>query len=229
MTFFIYYHFMKIIIYFLLLFPLMSCNDQNKNRTYYKNREFTYQVMISQDSILTEEREIKLKVSAGLRAKIMTGGQIGIQYTYMDIKDPKTKKSLIETTGAIDNGERVFIHPPRMAYMEFAEIPPMPDIRRKTSVGVNSEGVLDGIKGHGDLDGLEIKQVDTVVAKKNVTLLGKDYNDVWIIKGENTNYLDELGKYKATYWFDQNYGFIRMKYEKPNGEIVDIKLKSTED
>lgn len=70
--------------------------------------------------------------------------------------------------------------------------------------------------------------MDTVVAKKNVTLLGKEYNDVWVINGENTNYLDELGKYKATYWFDQNYGFIRMKYEKPNGEIVDIKLKSVE-
>lgn len=208
---------------------LFSCSAQEKDETYYKGREFTYQVEISERDSVLKTHEIKLKVIGGLRAKIMTGGQTGIQYTYTDVIDSTTNKPLIETTGAIDKDNRVFIHPPRMAYMTFAEIAPFPDINRKTKIGVNSEGVLSGIKGHGDLDGKQIKQVDTVVAKKDVKLLGKKYSDVWIIHGENTNYLDEIGKYKVIYWFDQNYGFIRMKYIKPNGETVDLKLKETKD
>src|SRR5699024_8861788 len=128
-----------------------SCSAQEKSKTYYEGREFTFQVEISKDSSILEKREIKLKVTGGLRAKIMTGGQIGIQYIYPGVIDSTTGKDLIETTGAIDNGERVFIHPPRMAYMTFAEIPPMPDIRRNTEIGVSSEGVLSGIKGHGNL------------------------------------------------------------------------------
>ena len=221
---------MSRILFFALLIPLfISCNAQEKNKTYYKGREFIYQVEISKDSSIIKTHEIKLKVTDGLRAKIMTGGQTGIQYSYTDIIDSTTNKPLVETTGAIDKDNRVFIHPPRMAYMTFAEIPPMPDIRRNTEIGVNSEGVLSGIRGHGELDGKEIKQVDTIVAKKDVKLLGKKYNDVWIIHGENTNYLDELGRFKVIYWFDQNFGFIRMKYIKPNEEIVDLKLKEVKD
>lgn len=125
---------MSKITFLILITTLFSCSAQEKPQTYYKGREFKFKVEILKNDSLIKEHEINLTVTDGLRAKIMTGGQIGIQYNYVDIKDPKTKKSLIETTGAIDDGKRVFIHPPRMAYMEFAEIPPMPDIRRKTSI-----------------------------------------------------------------------------------------------
>lgn len=217
------------ITFLISIITLLGCSESGKNKTYYKGREFVFQVDILKDSLLLKTHEIKLEVTDGLRAKIMTGGQTGIQYTYTDLIDSTTNKSLVEITGAIDKNNRVFIHPPRMAYMAFAEILPFPDINRKTEIGVNSEGVLSGIKGHGELDGKEIKQVDTIVAKKDVKLLGKKYNDVWIIHGENTNYLDELGRFKVIYWFDQNFGFIRMKYIKPNEEIVDLKLKEVKD
>ena len=214
----------KVILSMIFLYTLVSCSEQDKNPIYYEGREFTYIVEIIKDDKI-RKHTLKLKVTNALWSKIMTGGQTGIEYIYKDIIDSTTGKPLFETTGAIDKDNRVFIHPPRKAYMAFAEIPPMPNIYRNTEVGTTSESVLSVVKGHGILDGKKIKQVDTVVAKKDVKLLGKEYNDVWIIHGENTNYLDELGKYRAVYWFEQTNGFIRMKYTKPNSETVDLKLK----
>jgi len=218
------YRMAQTIISGIILSSLFGCSAQEKNPIYYKGREFTYQVEITQNSTILKSERIKLKVTDDLRAKIFTGGQTGIKYFYEDRIDSISRKPLVESTGVIDNEKRVFLHPPRFSYMAFAEIPPMPDISRNPEIGVSQETILDGIKGHGNLDGKEIKQIDKIVRRENIELFGKIYKNAWVIKGRNTNYLEELGEYKVTYWFDEKFGFIRMKYEKPNGEIVDLKL-----
>ena len=58
-----------------------------------------------------------------------------------------------------------------------------------------------------------------------------DYNGnrllCYKIEGWNVSHVEEFGQYKVTYFYNENYGFVRFLYEKPNGSIVDIKLKQT--
>ena len=45
--------------------------------------------------------------------------------------------------------------------------------------------------------------------------------------GWNTSHIEELGQYKVTYLFNERFGFVRFLYEKPDGSIVDMRLKQT--
>lgn len=216
----------KLICHLLILCSLFGCSSQEKNPIYYEGREFIFQVTISKDSTILKTHKIKLKVTNGLYAKIIfEGKQTGVQWVYETGVDSTTGKTMTETTGVIDDSTDVSLHPPRFGYMAFTEIPPFPDISLPPDTGSTSTITLYGIRGHGDLDGKKIKKTFKVVGETSLTLFKKTYKNVWVIKGENTNYLKELGQYKVTYWFDEKFGFIRMKYEKPNGEIVDMKLE----
>src|SRR5690606_20026204 len=161
----------------IVLSSLFGCSAQEKNPTYYEGREFLFQVAIGKDSTKLIKHTIRLKVTNDLKAKIFTGGQTGIKYFYEDIIDSISGQPLMESTGAIDNGKRVFLHPPRLAFMAFAEIPPMPAISRNPEIGISQETILDGIKGHGNLDGKEIKQIDEIVARESIELFGKTYKN----------------------------------------------------
>jgi hypothetical protein len=47
------------------------------------------------------------------------------------------------------------------------------------------------------------------------------------IIGQNMNYNKEIGTYKAEYWFNEVYGFVKMHYIKPDNSILDIVLMET--
>jgi len=220
----------KSICYLLILCSFFGCSSQEKNPIYYKGRTFIYQVKTLKDSTVLRTDKIKLKVTDNLSAKIMfLGKQTGIKWVYETVVDSTSGKPITETTGVIDDSTQVYLHPPRLNFMSFTEIPPFPNIFLPPDTRSTITVTTSVVKGFGKLDGKKLKQTFKVIGKENLTLFDKKYKDVWVIQGGNTNYIDKIGQYKVTYWFDQNYGFIRMKYEKPNGEIVDLKLKPTED
>lgn len=49
----------------------------------------------------------------------------------------------------------------------------------------------------------------------------------YVLKGENLNYIEELGEFKCTYFYNEKYGFVKWIYHPPWGDEVLISLRST--
>lgn len=116
--------------------------------------------------------------------------------------------------------------------MKFTEIPPFPEIgvpvpndtgwstQGEMHIPVDWEGEMQK-----ELGGKVLKQSTALIKIEPITLFGKTYDSCRIITGKNDNYIQELGQYKCTYWFNTTYGFVRLLYTKPDGTTVDMKLK----
>jgi len=60
------------------------------------------------------------------------------------------------------------------------------------------------------------------------TLVFKDQGIECVkLTGQNINYTEEIGTYKAEYWFSELYGFMKMRYLKPDNSVLEIVLIET--
>jgi len=132
----------------------------------------------------------------------------------------------MEKTGVVENGKRVSIHPPRFAYMSFAEIAPQPSVNFPISVGVSRETSLSIVKGWDSLNNKTIKQHEEVIAFEDINLFGRQYKNCAVTVGENINHIQEVGQYHVKYWFDKNDGFVKIVYTKPDSVRIELLLKS---
>jgi hypothetical protein len=51
------------------------------------------------------------------------------------------------------------------------------------------------------------------------------YLKCYTVEGENTNYLNELGKFTSKFYFNEKYGLVRMEYTTPWKDSIVANLK----
>lgn len=211
---------MKKLYFILLLFGSFccSCTIKNSDFIYQAGREWIFSVYFyNADQELIDTIEVKMESKRFNRLSFFSG-QKGLNYEYAGIK---------EKAGFIEDERHVFLHPPRMGLFDFAEIPPMPQVNLPPHLITEAAIELKIVAGFKELDGLTISQKRQ---QKNET---EDFNYkgsqlfCYRIEGMNTSHLEELGQYKVTYLFNEQFGFVRFLYEKPGGSIVDMQLKET--
>ena len=126
-----------------------------------------------------------------------------------------------DTTGIIEDEEKIFIHPPRHNQYTLTEIAPFPDFRKNLKIGDTYTALIIIGPGWGDWSGKKIKSryiiEDTRIEK------GDKY---WTIKA--TSELD--GKTTdCEFIFNEKKGFVSLVYNFFNGDKMTMKLKKIED
>jgi len=210
--------------FFLLTFISSCTNVKNKsNNIYLKNREWIFNAkFIDSTGETTDSCLIKMKVSKTHFISFIAS-QTPIIYTY-----ESNSKRYEEKTGVEEDENGVFIHPPRLGKFSFLQIPPMPSITYPLNAIVQKEIELNTLKSEfKPASGKKIKQ-QLIQNNEKDTLVFKNQKIECIkIIGQNINYTEEIGIYKAEYWFSKIYGFVKMRYLKPNNSVLEITLTET--
>ncbi len=120
----------------------------------------------------------------------------------------------------------MFIHPPRLGDFAFLQVPPMPGISYPLNSIREKEIELNTLKSEfKPASGKKIKQQLKQNNEKD-TLVFKNQN-LACVKLTGQNYTEEIGTYKAEYWFSEVYGFMKMRYLKPDNSVLEIVLTET--
>lgn len=207
-----------------LLTIVSSCsNAQNANNIYSENREWTFNAkFIDIDGQPTDSCLIQMKVSKPHFVSFIAK-QTPIIYTY----EINTKK-YEEKTGVEEDENGVFIHPPRLGVFSFLQVPPMPSITYPLHSILEKEIELNTLKSEfKQASGKKIKQQLKQNNEKDTLVLKNKKIECVKITGQNINYTEEIGTYKAQYWFNEVYGFVKMRYLKPDNTILEIVLTET--
>ncbi|HXS35564.1 MAG TPA: hypothetical protein VN721_02600 [Flavipsychrobacter sp.] len=144
-------------------------------------------------------------------------------YTYNNCSD----QALYTTTSISEDNDEVSIPSPELGNLAFTIVLPSPSVSFPLITGVSSDIKTNVYKSEfAPALGKMLMQNRVLAGDKQFTLNGKKL-DCFVIKGSNTNYLKELGKYQCEFLFNNSYGFVSFVYKKPNGETVNIALKKT--
>lgn len=218
------------------LFLLFSCGNPEESASIYKpDRIWNYSVSITDHlgNISDTFTLVKTSKTSAFFERIIR--PIAVEYEY------KSADSLLikERTGVVDNEKSISLHPPREHVLEFTEVAPFPGATKKmksnTFISYSSESDLHiqkatyfdkGRNETVDLAGKVIKQhlwvADTTTIKyQNETLF------CYVLNGKNLNYIEELGEFKCTYFYNEKYGFVKWIYYPPWGDEVVIFLRDT--
>ena len=217
----------NLIIFTGLLLFVQSCKSPSDNKLFKLDKKWTYQVTdIDKNGNMNDSLTLNLTVINKWWYENIVS-QTMIEYDY--VKNGKVVKET--TTGVTDRIEdfTTEIHPPRHLLLSFTEILPFPTCGNPGYMKFERNSKLDVQKYTQYKDGiLEGKIIEQYIKATDTTLYSFNNNQyrVWITEGENTNYIEELGQFKCRYLFNEELGFVNMQYYKPDGSIVELKLKS---
>lgn len=171
-------------------------------------------------------KKVKVSVKYGLEPMIKyvpDYNQTLLQYDYPTYNNELPFNSI---SGAIENENNVWIHPPRDRYFRILELNPFPFIKAPYEIGNSWEWWLSIGSQWGDErwktweGGIENQYYYEITEKETVdTKFGK--LECLIIKSTATS---ELGETKLTSYFNEKYGFIKLNYINIDGSKTNLEL-----
>ena len=208
---------------YVILFSLCifcnGCTTKDTDFIYQSGREWIFDAYFYNEAEeLTDTIEVKMETKR-LNWTSLISGQKGLSFEYDGIK---------EKTGFTEDKEHIFLHPPRGGDFAFTTIVPMPEVKLPPTLISESTTELKIVKSaFKQLNGQTVSQKRQQMNETEEF----DYNGnqllCYKIEGWNTSHIEEFGQYKVTYLFNERFGFVRLLYEKPDGSIVDIRLRQT--
>lgn len=209
---------MKKTVIITLIAIIISACSSSRYSVYKPETSYSYQVIQINDKGDTLSN-CSLQMST---LKTSFFGSAGLRYDYEKCGN---NPAYYEITSYIDNENYVELHPPRMGMLSFTAILPFPNYRYP-------EGCVVSINGETYFEKTTFKPARNKTIsykseqKGSETLLynGKEIK-CYTIKGENTNYIEELGQYKVKYFFNTTLGFVRWEYTLPNNEKIILELQ----
>jgi len=207
-----------------LFMSFSSCNSQTDNRydIYNKGKKWEYNCKFySSNQQVTDSFIMTMEVKSNFAAFISQ--QIPIVYEYPDENGEMIK----DGTGVVVDESYISIHQPRIGKLTFASILPMPSIH----LPLESENVVESYT-ETKITKSPFKELEGKTVKYKITSIGTDslsFKDdmikCYIYEAKQLNMIEEVGEYSMHYWFNEDYGFVRYLFFKPDESWVDIKLR----
>lgn len=153
--------------------------------------------------------------------KIMFSEQKTIHWCYHLEKDTIIRES---TLGTFRNNY-IEIHPPREGILAFTQFTPFPRVigPLDETEGFSSEISTKLLSGWDTLNGETIRKKLTMTGIDTCMVLGSPSN-CYTSEGSNLSHTKVLGLYSCKFWFNREYGFVKMKYRKPDGAVFQLIL-----
>ncbi|MDL2262489.1 hypothetical protein LJC11_03185 [Bacteroidales bacterium OttesenSCG-928-I21] len=206
----------KLAFIFIMYFFCSSCITKDRNFIYQSDREWIFDACF-----YNEIKELTNIIEVKMKTELSNDTLAFVNYEYNGIK---------QGSSFVENQERVSFVSPKLDVFAFTPILPYPAVSfppsKKSKSTITSENIGE-YANKEELDGLTFLQK---MQQQNETE-NFEYNGTQLlcykIEGWNTSHVEEFGQYKVTYFFNERFGFVRFLYEKPDGSIVDMRLKQT--
>jgi hypothetical protein len=126
----------------------------------------------------------------------------------------------VDSTGAIENEKKYWIHPPRHNQYTITEIAPYPTVEFPCELNKKFNYILWIGSGWGEWENLKLKSNYEIVGTESKNIGTLNY-ECWIIKSESES---ELGKSYLTTAYNGNLGFVEFIYSFYNNTEIKIEL-----
>ena len=124
----------------------------------------------------------------------------------------------------IENEDQVWMHPIRHNQYIFTEVAAFPEIQFPAKIGKTWTGTISGLGGWGDWDDMTINSSYEITDHVNVMLKGGEV-ECWEIFTRSSF---ELGESKAIFYFNEDYGFVKMEYLNYENQKLIFELEKVE-
>lgn len=208
---------------FTMVWQLASWNKNEDNSIYIPGRKFYFEVeYVNNLGNVKKTERLDLTVGDGFYPQRKQTQIIWNLYTLQG----KDTLLLKDKTGVVDSEERFFIHQPRigdMKILSFADFPQFSTYIFQDTIGVSqNEGEVKMAK---TFDGNLITKVKTQSEYKGKTSLPVGELGERRVFEFSSQAESELGVIKCDYFFDSDYGFVKMEYKLPDSSVIDLNLK----
>jgi len=216
-------------------------NKIEKRRHIFKAcRDFIYRAnLYDKNNSLIMSTKVKL-TATGKRWGMQPNkqDQVMMQYEYATEYEEKFKeynlnKSLKDRrwsdrseTGIIENVERIWIHPFRSNQFITNEVAPFPEVRFPLRRGKTWTSRLTMYEGWGDWENITVTSNYEIVNQSKVDVPFSSLDNCWKVVATSEF---SLGKSVLEYWFDEDYGFVKMHYLNYGGQRIEFELEEVID
>lgn len=209
---------MKKAIILALITIIISACSSGRYSVYKPENKYSYQVIQINDKSDTVNN-CSLQMST---LKNSFFGEAGLRYDYEKCGN---NPAYYEITSYIDNEDYVELHPPRMGLLSFTTVLPYPNYHYPEGcvVSINGETYFEKTT-FAPAKGKTISYKSEQEGEEIINHNGKEIK-CYLITGENTNHIEELGQYRVKYFFNTTLGFVRWEYTLPNNEKIILQLK----
>lgn len=129
------------------------------------------------------------------------------------------------TTGFIESGNRIWLHPPRVDKFKFiTQLAPYPEVNLPLQLGDTITGSIKMVANWDEWTGHSSEYYLTVEADTTVTFMDNK-EDGYLLRGCG-NILNDTSC--VFYIFSLNKGFIYAGYQNNKGETFEMKMRSVE-
>lgn len=199
------YKYYRILPILLLSCLALSCQQNTEGSIYQPTREWKFTCT---NNSCSQIDTLTLKILD----KVWNITQTELEWKHNTMLDNGNNQTTIEVTGVIDqsgsNTGRVWLHPPRAAYLRRAELVPFPEVHIPVVDGQIFESNLTPGEGWKEYEGVKVNgqlKVSGKVLYKQELL----QDSCWRIEARSQS---SVGNYSATYFYHEKRGFVYFKY-----------------
>jgi hypothetical protein len=130
----------------------------------------------------------------------------------------------VDSTGAIENEKKYWIHPPRHNQYSITEVAPFPTVQFPCEINKTFNNITYIGTGWGKWDNLKLRNKYQFI-NKETKYVGASGFECWIIASESES---ELGRSDLTTAFNEEVGFVEFSYRFFNKTEIRIILTRIE-
>lgn len=210
----------SIVLYSLCCILLFACSP-NEPKIYLPGDKSTFLVEKFERDSLTGKDTLLLEIGEPSSFPQNMFNQTAIYWHYLSFDEEIT-----EQTGVTEKENKIFLHPPRKAYLIYTELAPFPKLYFPLKKGDWAAGVTVIGLNYEDWKGESISKSDTIIGKvKNDIALVTD--SVWLSRGSSAE--TPVGPVYTEFYFDEKVGFTRLNYSFPDMDMrIEISLLARE-
>lgn len=164
----------------------------------------------------TTQIEVQIVYDTDLRSKDF----LKEFYLNEKLKERNFKQEI--TTGYVENNRFALMHPFRENQYNFTQICPFPEVIFPIQIGAKWEGRLNVHEGWGDWSDSNLESNMEIIDKDNISVNDVSYES-WRIIGSS---IGVFGQNSATFWFNEELGFVKLHYKNFKGQTLLFELIS---
>lgn len=207
----------KTIIITLISIVISACSSSRYN-VYKPENKYSYQVIqINEKGDTINNCSLQMST-----LKNSFFGEAGLRYDYEKCGN---NPAYYEITSYIDNENYIELHPPRMGLLSFTAVLPYPNYHYPEGcvVSINGETYFEKTT-FAPAKGKTISYQSKQEGEETILHKGEEIK-CYLVNGENTSHIEELGQYRVKYFFNPTLGFVRWEYSLPNNEKIILELQ----